>query len=67
MNDIAAVRALEDILKKSSSVLDDMLDHHCVVNLAGIEPASQTDSEDSLSDEDTGQPVPHVTSPPLAP
>ena len=66
MNDIAAVRVLEGILTKSSSVIDDMLDHHGVVRVAGLEPNPQTDSEGASSDEDTGQSVPHVALPPSA-
>lgn len=67
----AAIRVLGDVLRNSSSILDDILDHHCVVRVSWIESAKQTDSEDSLSEEDTEQRAYHLapstTHPPLTP
>lgn len=62
MKGIEAVRVVGDILTKSLSVLEKMLDHHGIVRVAGIEPTPQTVSDDLLSDEDDEQPVSHRTS-----
>ena len=67
LHDVSAVRILEDILTKSSSVLDDLLAHHGVIRVPDIEPAGQLDSEESLSEGDTGQDVSRLTLPPIHP
>ena len=64
---VAAVRVLGDVLTKSSSVLDELLEHHGVARVSGIEPAEQTDSEDSLSEEETEQQVSRLAPPPTHP
>ena len=64
LHNVAAVRILGDILTKSSSVLDELLEYHEIARVPGIEPAEQTASEDSLSEEDTEQQVSHLAPPP---